>query len=87
MRSINSADRLLHPLDPSIAASNSNAVFKTEFNTLFASRSISFYTAIMSTQDNTSTLKSVMDTATGYVQSGIAAVTGSAGDQVSGPLN
>jgi hypothetical protein len=37
----------------------------------------------MSSNDNTSSLKSVIDTATGYVQSGIAAVTGSAGDQVS----
>jgi uncharacterized protein YjbJ (UPF0337 family) len=35
----------------------------------------------MSTNDNTSSLKSVMDTATGYVQSGIASITGSAGDQ------
>ncbi|KEF57376.1 uncharacterized protein A1O9_05293 [Exophiala aquamarina CBS 119918] len=35
----------------------------------------------MSTNDNTSSLKSVVDTATGYVQSGIASLTGSAGDQ------
>merc|ERR1712230_339590 len=31
--------------------------------------------------NNTSSLQSVMDTATGYINSGIAAVTGSAGDQ------
>merc|ERR1711939_715490 len=36
---------------------------------------------IMSSNDNTSSLQSVMDTATGYINSGIAAVTGSAGDQ------
>ena len=36
----------------------------------------------MSSEDQTSSLKAAMDTATGYVQSGIAAVTGSAGDQV-----
>ncbi|KIV97136.1 hypothetical protein PV10_00922 [Exophiala mesophila] len=35
----------------------------------------------MSTNDNTSTLQSVVDTATGYVNSGIASLTGSAGDQ------
>ncbi|KAH0848753.1 hypothetical protein AYO21_09884 [Fonsecaea monophora] len=35
----------------------------------------------MSSSDNTSSLKSVVDTATGYVQSGIAAVTGSTGDK------
>ncbi|OCT47955.1 putative mismatched base pair and cruciform DNA recognition protein [Cladophialophora carrionii] len=35
----------------------------------------------MSSNDNTSTFKSAVDTATGYVQSGIAAVTGSAGDK------
>ncbi|OQU99763.1 hypothetical protein CLAIMM_05350 [Cladophialophora immunda] len=35
----------------------------------------------MSSNDNTSSLKSVVDTATGYVQSGIAAVTGSTGDK------
>ncbi|KAK4947580.1 hypothetical protein LTR10_013526 [Elasticomyces elasticus] len=35
----------------------------------------------MSSNDNTSSLKSVLDTATGYVNSGIAALTGSAGDQ------
>merc|ERR1712000_784378 len=36
---------------------------------------------IMSSNDNTSSLQSVMDTATGYLNFGIAAVTGSAGDQ------
>ncbi|EXJ57848.1 uncharacterized protein A1O5_12406 [Cladophialophora psammophila CBS 110553] len=35
----------------------------------------------MSSNDNTSSLKAAVDTATGYVQSGIAAVTGSAGDK------
>lgn len=35
----------------------------------------------MSTNDNTSTLKSYVDSATGAVQSGIASITGSAGDQ------
>lgn len=35
----------------------------------------------MSSNDNTSSLKSVVDTATGYVNSGIAALTGSTGDQ------
>jgi len=35
----------------------------------------------MSSNDNTSSLQAAIDTATGYVQSGIAAVTGSAGDQ------
>jgi len=35
----------------------------------------------MSANDNTSTLKSYMDSATGAVQSGIASITGSAGDQ------
>ncbi|KAJ9603094.1 hypothetical protein H2200_012389 [Cladophialophora chaetospira] len=35
----------------------------------------------MSSNDNTSSLQSAIDTATGYVQSGIASVTGSAGDQ------
>lgn len=41
----------------------------------------------MSSNDNTSSLKAAIDTATGYVQSGIAAVTGSAGDQVRIQLN
>src|ERR1700712_1037369 len=41
------------------------------------------HTFNMSSKDNTSSLQSLVDTATGYVQSGIAAVTGSAGDQVS----
>ncbi|KIX05505.1 uncharacterized protein Z518_06377 [Rhinocladiella mackenziei CBS 650.93] len=35
----------------------------------------------MSTHDNTSSFKSAVDTATSYVQSGIASLTGSAGDQ------
>lgn len=35
----------------------------------------------MSTNDNTSTLKAYVDSATGAVQSGIASITGSAGDQ------
>jgi len=35
----------------------------------------------MSADDNTSSLKSYMDSATGAIQSGIASVTGSAGDQ------
>lgn len=35
----------------------------------------------MSTNDNTSTLKSYVDSATGAIHSGIAAITGSAGDQ------
>ena len=35
----------------------------------------------MSTNDNTSTLKSYMDSATGAIHSGIASITGSAGDQ------
>ncbi|KAK5404685.1 hypothetical protein LTR06_009406 [Exophiala xenobiotica] len=35
----------------------------------------------MSSNDNTSSLQSMMDTATGYINSGIAAVTGSTGDQ------
>lgn len=35
----------------------------------------------MSTNDNTSTLKSYVDSATGAIQSGIASITGSAGDQ------
>lgn len=35
----------------------------------------------MSSNDNTSTLQSYMDSATGAVQSGIASITGSAGDQ------
>jgi len=35
----------------------------------------------MSSNNNTSSLQSALDTATGYVNSGIAAVTGSAGDQ------
>jgi uncharacterized protein YjbJ (UPF0337 family) len=38
-------------------------------------------TIIMSSNDNTSSLQSMMDTATGYINSGIAAVTGSTGDQ------
>ena len=37
----------------------------------------------MSSNDNTSTLKSYVDSATGAVQSGIAYVTGSEGDKVS----
>jgi len=49
-------------------------------------RSISFNylhnnTIIMSSNDNTSSLQSMMDTATGYINSGIAAVTGSTGDE------
>lgn len=35
----------------------------------------------MSTNDNTSTLKSYLDSATGTIQSGVASITGSAGDQ------
>lgn len=35
----------------------------------------------MSTNDNTSTLKSYVDSATGAIHSGIASITGSAGDQ------
>jgi len=35
----------------------------------------------MSTNDNTSTVKSYVDSATGAIQSGIASITGSAGDQ------
>lgn len=35
----------------------------------------------MSSNDNTSTLKSYVDSATGAVQSGIASITGSAGDR------
>ena len=35
----------------------------------------------MSSSGNTSTLQSYVDSATGAVQSGIAAITGSAGDQ------
>lgn len=35
----------------------------------------------MSSNDNTSTLKSYVDSATGAIQSGIASITGSAGDQ------
>ena len=35
----------------------------------------------MSTNDNTSTIKSYLDSATGSIHSGIAAITGSAGDQ------
>ena len=37
----------------------------------------------MSANDNTSTLKSYMDSATSAIQSGIASITGSAGDQAS----
>lgn len=36
---------------------------------------------IMSANDNTSTLKSYLDSATGAIHSGIASITGSAGDQ------
>jgi len=39
--------------------------------------------AIMSTNDNTSTLKSYVDSATGYVQNVVGSVIGSTGDQVS----
>jgi len=37
----------------------------------------------MSTNDNTSTLKSYVDSATGYVQNVVGSVIGSSGDQVS----
>jgi hypothetical protein len=36
----------------------------------------------MSTNDNTSTLKSYVDSATGYVQNVVGSVMGSSGDQV-----
>ena len=36
----------------------------------------------MSNENPTSSLQAAMDTASGYVNQGIAAVTGSAGDQV-----
>lgn len=41
----------------------------------------------MSTNDNTSTLKSYVDSATGAIQSGIASITGSAGDQANADQN
>lgn len=37
----------------------------------------------MSTNDNTSTLKSYVDSATGYVQNAVGNIIGSTGDQVS----
>ena len=46
---------------------------------------VKYHSLTMSSSDNTSSLKSVVDTATGYVQSGIATLTGSAGDQVQQP--
>lgn len=37
----------------------------------------------MSTNDNTSTLKSYVDSASGYVQNAVGSIIGSSGDQVS----
>lgn len=57
--------------------------FDTWTNTTWASQTICVNLTDMSSNDNPSTLKSYVDSATGAIQSGVASLTGNASDQVS----
>jgi hypothetical protein len=86
----------LQPLSHSVnGASTSLILLHTthinakKFHTLFSqTKTTKQPLQIMSSADNTSTLKSYVDSATGAIQSGVASLTGNASDQVcpSAPL-